>query len=222
MAAPRASALLLRSVPLFGSLSDAQCELLAPAMQRRTHARGTTIIEAGEPTSSLHIVVSGQAQVVMSDRKGNVVILAILKSGEHFGEMGLIDDLPRSASVVARETCEILTLGQADFQHCLREHFEVAMTVTRTLVDRLRNADRRIGNLALLDVYGRVAQLLLQESEEVDGLRMVKSPLSRQDIARMVGASRERVSRVMKDLEQRGFIEPRGRALVLRERALED
>lgn len=220
IAPPRASALLLRNVPLFSSLTEAQCELLAPCVRRRTYARGATIIDAGGRTESLHIIVSGRAQVVMSNAKGDQVILAILRAGEHFGEMGLIDDLPRTVSVVAREACEVLVLSKQDFQGCLHQNFELAMAVARALVRRLREADTRIGNLALLDVYGRVAQLLMQESEEVDGIRFVRSKISKSDIARMIGASRERVSRVMRDLRERGFVEPRGTTLVLHELAL--
>jgi CRP/FNR family cyclic AMP-dependent transcriptional regulator len=220
VAQPRASSLLLRNVPLFASFSEEQCALLAPCVARRAYPRGAHVIQVGERTESLHIIVSGRVQVVMSDRKGNQVILAILKPGEYFGEMGLLDDLPRSASVVAREACEVLALEKKDFERCLTENFELAMTVARGLVKRLRDADNRIGSLALLDVYGRVAQLLLQESEVVDGARIVKNKFSKQDIARMIGASRERVSRVMKDLEERGFIETRGTSIVLREPVL--
>jgi CRP/FNR family cyclic AMP-dependent transcriptional regulator len=211
----RASTLLLRNVPLFASLSDEQREMLAERLQRCRHARGTTIIAAGEPTGSLHIIVSGRAQVVISDNKGHRVILAMLRPGDYFGEMGLLDDGPRSASVVARETSEVLTLDKEDFTRCLEEHFELAMTVARGLAKRLREADNRIGSLALLDVYGRVAQLLLQGAEMVNGIRMVAGGVSKQDIARMIGASRERVSRVMKDLETRGYIEMRGSSILL-------
>jgi CRP/FNR family cyclic AMP-dependent transcriptional regulator len=217
MAEPRASSLLLRNVPLFASFTEEQCALLAPSVQRRAYPRGAAVIEAGGRTQSLYIIVSGKLQVVMSDTRGNQVILAVLKPGEYFGEMGLLDDLPRSATVVAREPCEVLALAKADFEACLNQNIELAMTVARGLVKRLRDADNRIGSLALLDVYGRVAQLLLQESELVDGSRVVKAKFSKQDIARMIGASRERVSRVMKDLQERGFIEMRAGAMILRE-----
>jgi CRP/FNR family cyclic AMP-dependent transcriptional regulator len=211
----RASTLLLRNVPLFAPLSEEQREIVARRLQRRSAQRGEAIIEAGELTGSLHIILSGRAQVVISDNKGHRVILALLRSGDYFGEMGLLDDRPRSATVVAREASEILTLGKEDFAHCLKENFELAMTVARGLAKRLREADNRIGSLALMDVYGRVAQVLLQEAETIDGVRMITGRLSKQDIARMIGASRERVSRVMKDLADRGYIEMRGSSILL-------
>ena len=219
---PRVSALLLRNVPLFAMLSEAQRAVLTSVVQRRSFPRGSTIIEAGEKTQSLYIIVSGRVQVVMSDDAGNEVILAILRPGEYFGEMGLLDDLPRSASVVAREPCELLTLSKHDFAGCLRENFDLAMAVARGLVGRLRDADNRIGSLALLDVYGRVAQLLLQMAEDVEGKRVITPKLSRLDIAKMIGASREMVSRVMKDLQARGNIEVKGDSIVLRDPVFRD
>ncbi|MBI4124033.1 MAG: helix-turn-helix domain-containing protein, partial [Betaproteobacteria bacterium] len=148
---------------------------------------------------------------------GKEVILSILGPGEFFGEMGLIDDEPRSASVVTLEPCELLALAKRDFKRCLAENFEMAMAVMRGLVRRLREADRKIGSLALLDVYGRVARLLLDMSENVNGQRLVTKRLPKQDIAKMIGASREMVSRVMKDLQVGGYIEMRGSNIVLRD-----
>ncbi|MCC6473116.1 MAG: cyclic nucleotide-binding domain-containing protein [Burkholderiales bacterium] len=199
-------------------LTQAQYTLLTGVVQRRSFPRGTRIIRAGEPTSSLYVIMSGRMQVVVQDGKGREVILAILRPGDFFGEMGLIDEQPRSASVVAREACELLTLAKQDLQAVLETNFDLTMTVARGLVKRLREADARIGSLALLDVYGRVAQALLHESEMVEGERIVSGHLSRIDIAKMIGASREMVTRVVKDLERRGLIEVRGTDIVLRDR----
>ena len=111
--------------------------------------------------------------------------------------------------------CELLTIARNDFKKCLAENFDIAMGVMRGLVKRLREADRKIGSLALLDVYGRVARLLLDMAENVDGQKMVTKRLPKQDIAKMIGASREMVSRVMKDLQLGGYIEMRGSSIVL-------
>jgi CRP/FNR family transcriptional regulator, cyclic AMP receptor protein len=219
MAASVSSA-MLRSVPLFASFSEEPLRLLATVVARRTVARGTIIMAAGDPTDSLYIVLSGRLKVMMSDADGKEVILTILGPGEFFGEMGLIDDAPRSASVVAIESCELLAITRRDFKKCLAENFEMSMAVMRGLVRRLREADRKIGSLALLDVYGRVARLLLDMAETVDGQKMVTKRLPKQDIAKMIGASREMVSRVMKDLQMGGFIEMRGSTIVLRDTIL--
>jgi CRP/FNR family cyclic AMP-dependent transcriptional regulator len=215
--APPISTAVLRSVPLFSSVPEEQLRLLTTVVTRRSTTRGSIIMAAGDPTDSLYIILSGRLKVMMSDADGKEVILSILGAGEFFGEMGLIDDNPRSASVVAIEPCELLAITRRDFKKCMTENAEMAVAVMRGLVRRLREADRKIGSLALLDVYGRVARLLLDMSETVDGQKMVTKRLPKQDIAKMIGASREMVSRVMKDLQTGGFIEMRGSTILLRD-----
>ncbi len=211
------STAVLKAVPLFTSFPEDQLRMLTTMVTRRSAARSTTIMAGGDATDSLYIVLSGRLKVMMSDSDGKEVILSILGPGEFFGEMGLIDEAPRSASVVTIEPCELLQLAKRDFNKCLAENFEMAMAVMRGLVRRLREADRKIGSLALLDVYGRVARLLLDMAETVDGEKLVTKRLPKQDIAKMIGASREMVSRVMKDLQMGGYIEMRGSTIVLRD-----
>jgi CRP/FNR family cyclic AMP-dependent transcriptional regulator len=210
----------LKSVPLFASLPEEQLRTLVPVVARRSAPRGSTIMAAGDQIDSLYIVISGRLKAMMSDSEGKEVILSLIGPGEFFGEMGLIDDSPRSASVVAIEPCELLAITRRDFKKCMVENFDMAQAVMRGLVRRLREADRKIGSLALLDVYGRVARLLLDMSEVVDGQKMVTKRLPKQDIAKMIGASREMVSRVMKDLQMGGYIEMRGSTIVLRDTIL--
>ena len=211
------STAMLRSVPLFASFSEEPLRMLTTVVTRRSVTRSTIIMAAGDPTDSLYIILSGRLKVMMSDADGKEVILSLIGPGEFFGEMGLIDDSPRSASVVTIEPCELLSVTKRDFKKCLAENFDMAMAVMRGLVRRLREADRKIGSLALLDVYGRVARLLLDMSEDVNGQKIVAKRLPKQDIAKMIGASREMVSRVMKDLQMGGYIEMRGSTIVLRD-----
>ena len=211
------STLLLRNVPLFAMLQESQISLLTSVVSRRSFARGTTIMAAGDVTDSLYLVISGRLKVMMSDDEGREVILSMLGPNEYFGEMGLIDDSTRSASVISLEACELLVLSKRDFRKCLSENFEMAMTVMRGLVKRLREADRKIGSLALMDVYGRVARLLLEMSEMIAGQHVVTRKIAKQDIAKMIGASREMVSRVMKDLQVGGYIDVRGNSIYLRD-----
>jgi len=211
------STAVLKAVPLFASFPEDQLRMLTSVITRRSLPRSTTVMASGDPTDSLYIVLSGRLKVMMSDAEGKEVILSILGPGEFFGEMGLIDDAPRSASVVSIEACELLSIAKRDFKKCLAENFDMAQAVMRGLVRRLRDADRKIGSLALLDVYGRVARLLLDMAETVDGEKIVTKRLPKQDIAKMIGASREMVSRVMKDLQMGGYIEVRGSNIVLRD-----
>jgi CRP/FNR family cyclic AMP-dependent transcriptional regulator len=211
------STALLRNVPLLSVLNEDELALLARVVSRKSYARGSLILCAGDPTDSLYVLISGRIKVFMSDLDGREVILSILEPSEFFGEMGLIDDSPRSANVVALEPCELICISKPDFKRCLADHFEMAMTVMRGLVKRLRDADNQIGSLALIDVCGRVARLLLEMAEVVDGEKVVTKKLSKQDIARMIGASREMVSRVMKHLQVAGHIEVRADSIVIRE-----
>ncbi|MFY9316127.1 MAG: cyclic nucleotide-binding domain-containing protein [Burkholderiales bacterium] len=211
------STTVLKSVPLFATFPDEQLRTLVTVVTRRSAPRASVIMAAGDQIDSLYIVISGRLKVMMSDADGKEVILSLIGPGEFFGEMGLIDDSPRSASVVTIEPCELLSITKRDFKRCLAENFDMAMAVMRGLVRRLREADRKIGSLALLDVYGRVARLLLDMSEDVNGQKIVAKRLPKQDIAKMIGASREMVSRVMKDLQMGGYIEMRGSTIVLRD-----
>ncbi len=209
----------LRRVPLLSSLNEQQLETLAAASARRNFPKGRTIVAEGEPSQSLYILLSGRAKVQRSDSEGKEVILAVLGSGDFFGEMSLIDDAPRSASVITLESCDFMSINKDSFKAILMQNSEVSLAIMRGLVKRLREADKKIETLALLDVYGRVARVLLDFSENVDGERIVKNKLPRQEIAKMIGASREMVSRVMKGLEIDGYIVPlpEGR-LMLREK----
>ncbi|MCL2635084.1 MAG: cyclic nucleotide-binding domain-containing protein [Betaproteobacteria bacterium] len=209
------SLVVLRNVPLFSGLNESELEKLSKVCGRRRVERGAFVVRAGEVTDSLYILLTGRAKVTNTDEEGREIILAWLGPGESFGEMGMIDGSPRSASVVASEACELLVLGKDAFQRCLQDNFLVAQKLMQILVRRLREADRKIESLALLDVYGRVARLLLDVSIEEEGRRVIKKKISKQDMARMIGASREMVSKVMRDLELSGYIATEGDLVVI-------
>jgi CRP/FNR family cyclic AMP-dependent transcriptional regulator len=133
--------------------------------------------------------------------------------------MSLIDEAPRSASVITLESCDFMAINKDSFKSMLMQSNEMCMAVMKGMVRRLREADKKIETLALLDVYGRVARVLLDFSENVNGERVVRNKLPRQEIAKMIGASREMVSRVMKGLEIDGYIVPMPEGkLMLREK----
>jgi CRP-like cAMP-binding protein len=201
---------LLRRVPLFAMLTSVQAEAVAEAIIKRRFKRGELIVEQGKKSNALFIVLTGRARVITSDNRGREVILATMQPGDYIGEMSLIDNEPHSATVRAEVQTDVLVLGRTEFARCLPENSSMAYAVMRGLVQRLRHADRKIESLALMDVYGRVARSLLEAAQpDKDGQMLIRDKISRQDIAKMVGASREMVSRVMKDLEERGFIETR-------------
>ena len=211
---------LIRRVPLFSMLTDVQASLVADAVVKRRYRRGENIVEQGKKSNALFIMLTGRARVVSTDNRGREVILATLKPGDHVGEMSLIDNEPHSATVQAEIQTDVLELARQDFARCLPENTSMAYAVMKGLVQRLRHADRKIESLALMDVYGRVARALLEFAiPDADGQLVIRDKISRSDIAKMVGASREMVSRVMKDLEERGFVELQGTgSIVIKER----
>ncbi len=211
------STLLLRNVPLFSMLPEDQLAVLTTVVSRKSFARDAIIIAAGNVTDSLYVVISGRLKAIIGDKTGREIILTMLGPGEYFGEMVPIDDGTRSASVIALEPGELLVLSKHDFRKCLSDNFEMAMTMLRCSVQRLREADRKIGRLALMDVYGRVAGLLLDMSETIDGQHVITRKIVKTEMASMIGASREMVTRVMKDLQAGGFIEVRGNSMYLRD-----
>ncbi|MFT3777913.1 MAG: Crp/Fnr family transcriptional regulator [Ottowia sp.] len=207
---------LIRRVPLFSMLTESQATAVADAVVKRRFKRGEVIVEQGKKTNALFILLNGRARVVTADSRGREVILATLQPGDHIGEMSLIDNEPHSATVRAEVQTDVLMLGRIEFARCLPENTSMAYAVMRGLVQRLRHADRKIESLALMDVYGRVARALLEFAVDTsEGEKLIREKISRQDIAKMVGASREMVSRVMKDLEERGFIQTQGNGSIL-------
>jgi CRP-like cAMP-binding protein len=200
---------LIRRVPLFSMLTQAQATSVAQAVVKRRFKRGEIIIERGKKANTLFILLNGRARVVTSDGKKREIILATLQPGDHVGEMSLIDNEPHSATVRAEKQTDVLMLSGEEFAHCLPENSSMVYAIMSGLVQRLRQADLKIESLALMDVYGRVAHVLLEFAVDCgEGRMIIREKISRQDIAKMVGASREMVSRVMKDLQGRGLIEP--------------
>ena len=199
---------LLRRVPLFSLLTVTQAEVISGAVTKQRYKRGEVLVEQGQKSNALAILLTGRARVVSADSRGREVILATLGPGDYIGEMSIIDNEPHSATVRAEVQTDVLLLGRADFARCLAENASMSLVVMRGLVKRLRHADRKIESLALLDVYGRVAHALLEVAvQDAQGQWIIREKISRQDLAKMVGASREMVSRVMKDLEERAFIQ---------------
>lgn len=211
---------VLKSVPLFSAFTEQQLTTLLQYVQHRSYARHVYVMQAGEETDSLYVILSGKVKILIPDDQGREVILSFMGPHDFFGEMGILDDQPRSASVATLETCEMLRLSKAGFINCLKENSEVAMLVIRNLVKRLREADRKIESLALIDVTGRVARLLIEMAQETDGKLVIQRAPPKQEIARMIGASREMVSRVIKELQERGLIRAERRSIVILDREM--
>ena len=207
----------LRKIPLFAKLNDQDLEQLAEATVTRTFNKNSIVITEGDSSSSLYIILSGDVKVFVSNEDGKTNIVNRLGSGDYFGELSLIDDEPRSASVEAVSKCKISILSRQYFVDYIEQHPRVAIHLLKGIGKRLRNTTSHAKNLALMDVFGRTAHVLLQAASE-EGGRMITPALTQQDIADEVGSSREMVSRILKDLKAGDYISMDGKRIVINKR----
>ncbi len=202
---------------MFASLDEAQLEEVARLASIRHFGRGRHVFRERDRGDALYVVQDGRVKVMFSSENGREVIVSILGEGEYFGEMALLDSEARCASVVAMTPCTLLVIARSDFSQLLASSPELSRAMLRELTHRLRFANRTIGNLATLDVFGRVARFLLDSAKEQDGERVVTNLPTQSDIAAVVGASREMVNRALKELSSQGYIRQRGGQLVITE-----
>ena len=210
----------LKAVPFFTQLNDRELEVVRSVASERTYPKNAVVLTEGEMGDSLYMIQSGKVKVVIGDEDGRELILKILGPGDFFGEMSMIDKQPRSASVTTIEPATFLVLSNAAFERCVEQAPRIANMVMQILAQRVREADRKIGTLALMDVYGRVASTLLELAVYTNGKLVVGEKLSQQDLANMVGASREMVNRILKDLSERGFISIESKSITIINREL--
>jgi CRP/FNR family transcriptional regulator, cyclic AMP receptor protein len=195
----------LATVPLFSGLQRDEIQKFADLTRERSYPKGSVILFQDDPGDSLFVLRAGRVKVVLIGEDGREVILGVLEPGAHFGELALIDDQPRSAHVIAMEDAQLLILRREDFRRRVEANASVAWALLTELSRRLRRADVKIGGLVLLDVPGRIARLLLDLADEA-GSDSIEKPLTHQTIAQMIGASRETVSRAMKEFQDAGLI----------------
>jgi CRP/FNR family cyclic AMP-dependent transcriptional regulator len=209
--------MLLRNIPLFANLSDAELAQITAEASMRQYPKNKVIMSEGEKSDCLYTIVAGKVKVLISDEEGKEIILSILGPGEFFGEMALFDNQPRSATVMTMEPSTFNVINQSDFMRSVSGNPHIAKALLQALARRLRVADKKISSLALMDVYGRVARTLLELAKEENGKMVVRQNLSQQDIANMVGASREMVNRILKDLALGGYIEVESKHIIINE-----
>ena len=195
----------LASIPLFSGLHRDELARFAELTRERAYPKGSVILFQDDPGDSLFVLRKGRVKVVLIGEDGREVILGVLEPGAHFGELALIDDQPRSAHVIAMDDAHLLILRREDFRRRVEANPSVAWALLTELSRRLRRADQKIGGLVLLDVPGRIARLLLDLAQEAGGDTIEKA-LTHQTIAQMIGASRETVSRAMKEFQDQGLI----------------
>ncbi len=212
-------AALLRNVDIFSGLSPELTEQLVRSLNSISLKKNTLIFGKDSDGDGLYIIRSGQVKVVLQNEEGKEIILATFQPGDFFGEMSLLDGRPRSANVFTTQNTQLLVLSrQSLFQH-IEQYPTTGLKILMEMSARLRRADEVIGNLVMLDAYGRVARVLIDLSEQQgevteEGI-LIKDRPTQQDMASMIGTTRETVSRILSDFQKRGLLSTEGKTILL-------
>jgi CRP/FNR family transcriptional regulator, cyclic AMP receptor protein len=217
MASPTDVDTLSRSSVL-GGLPRAELEQLAAAMRRRSYRQGEVVFHQGDPGDTLHLVYRGRLKIVLASATGDEAVLAIVGPGDLFGEMALLDGGPRSATVVALEPVETATLTRGDFLALLRRSPAAVNGLLAALARVIRQTDEDVGDLMFLDLQGRLAKKLLELAEahgrQANGIE-IQVPLTQEELAAMIGATRPTVNQLLGFYQNRGAITRSGRRIVI-------
>ena len=192
-------------------------EFLAAAHKRK-YPKGSTIIYAGEKSDSIYFITKGSVTVLIEDDSGREIIVAYLNEGDFFGEMGMFGEGTRTAWVKAKTECEVAELSYQRFVEISKKDSGMLFELATQLADRLGRTTQKVGDLAFLDVTGRVARQLLDLCNEPDAMTHpdgMQIKITRQEIGRLVGCSREMVGRVLKTLEDQGLVSVKGKTMVV-------
>ena len=202
----------LNKFDLFNYLETKEIEDVLSHVHHRNFRKKTQIVTEGDDSHSLYFLLEGKVKVYLNDKSGKEIIINTHVPGDFFGELGLVKSIPRTASVMTLEECKIGVMQEFDFKHCLSSYPAFSIALIENLSTRLIEATETIRKLGLMDVYQRIAVTFFTLSEERNGVRVIPEKLTQQNIASRVGASREMVARILKDLRTGGYItqEPHG------------
>ena len=197
---------MLENVPLFSGLSEVALTEIEQHSSVKSFRKNAIVINQDDETYSLYVILSGAVKVFISAEDGREAVLNHQTAGDYFGDLALIDKQPRVASVMTTEPSRFMIISREDFMACLSKNPEIAINLIKPMTSRMRMLARNVSSLALLDVYGRVARVLLEQAEQQEDGEMITGKITQQEIADMVGASRAMVSRILKDLKAGGYI----------------
>jgi CRP-like cAMP-binding protein len=210
---------LLQRIPLFSELIDKELTQIASLMVKRTYQKDNIILIEEEMGSTLFIIVSGKVKITRTDDNGREVILSILGDGDVFGEMSILDGMARSANAIALGEAELILLRRVDFLNLLHQFPQIAINLLRELAMRIRKSDAQIKSLSLQDAKGKVANAILRLADDGGVVRHGRVELDemplQQDLANMAGTSRETISRVIKSLTKKGYLQREGNKLII-------
>lgn len=205
------------SVP-FSLATDAELSEFVTHCTRRVYPAKHVIIHEGDQPETLHLLLRGSVSVTTESDEGRELILAYLNPGEFYGELGLFDGGSRSACVTTRTECEVAEISYSKFKHLFEKNPNILFRVSSQLALKLRDTSRKVVDLAFLDVTGRVARTLLDLAQKPDAMTHpegMQIKITRQELGRIVGCSREMVGRVLKELETQGLVDAHGKTMII-------
>lgn len=197
----------LKSISIFSGIPDSDLKAIETLSVTRTYPKNTVIINEGDQANAMYLVVTGKVRVYVSDESGKEFILNTMGPGDYFGELALLDDEVRSASVITTEKSTFSIIYKDDFSKVILSHPNIALVLLKNLSNTVRQLTENVKTLALQDVYGRIRKTLLSLAVERNGETLIEERLTQQDIANRIGSSREMVARILKDLALGGYIE---------------
>jgi len=197
---------MLREIPLFSRLDDKALGNLEKAAIKRAYPKNTILISKGDKSDQLFVVLKGKLKVAITDASGKEIIMSFLGAGDYFGEMAMIDGESRSATIRTTQASEVLTISRDDFHRTLLSSPDLMFELLKVLARKVRIATDKLESLAFEDVYGRLVKLLIQLARPHDGVWIVEESLTHQEIANMIGSSREMVTRILKALTSGSYI----------------
>lgn len=216
---------LFKKLSLFAELDDRELAAIAGVAKTRRYAKDDVIFHADEMGDVFCVIREGKVKITMISPEGKEIILTMMGPGEFFGEMALIDDSPRSATVVALEPLEVVTIWRTDFLQILQDNFSITRKLLSELSKRVRRMSLRIESLATMDVYGRLARFFLdlatQQGKVLDNGYVAVTRPTHQAIANMIGTSRETVSRLIHELMRQDLLLSEGKTVYLSKNALD-
>jgi CRP/FNR family cyclic AMP-dependent transcriptional regulator len=186
-------------------LNEEELRVLSTQGVIKSFPKNTIIVSEGDETDHFYIIVEGRVKVFVSDEEGREIVLRTQGPGDYFGEM-VLDGGPRSASIMTLTASRFVVIPKARFRDFLHTHPGFSIHLVEMLIQRARALTENVKSLALMDVYGRVARMMLDMAVEQDGKLVIADKLTQHDIASRVGASREMISRILKDLSAGGYI----------------
>jgi CRP/FNR family cyclic AMP-dependent transcriptional regulator len=197
---------MIENISIFAGLAPADRELIEQRVVKRSFPKSTIILSEGDSSDSLYLILDGKVKVFLNDENGKEAIINYQEAGEYFGELSLIDESTRSASIMTTEKCTLAVITKQAFHQIMQDNPAIAIHLLKDLVHRIRTLTDEVKSLALSDVYGRLSKTLLGMAQERDGEWVISEPFTQQELANRIGASREMVCRIIKDLVKGGYL----------------